>query len=71
MKITTIKGLNASARARLLGKPPVPLSKAEARKNLLYGTAPDRDEKWPLGKVDENPVAKAIVESTERVREVK
>jgi|GEM_PF-3962045 len=50
----------------LFGRRQVGLSAAEIRKNVRYGTAPDRDEKWPLGYVDSNPTAAALAESTAR-----
>lgn len=60
-RITKLEG---KAGRGIFGKRAVGLSADEVRKNVLYGTAEDRDETWPLGQAKSNPVAKAVTDAT-------
>lgn len=48
----------------LFGKKQIGLTPDEGRKNMIYGTAPLRDEKWPLGYVETNPLAAEVANAT-------
>ena len=56
--------MKSNTARRLFGRRVVGLSPEQIKKNVRYGTAPDRDDRWPLSVAETNPLARAVTDAT-------